>query len=148
MATRITGVMLMMLLLAVPMACGDDGTPLGERSFDVPLAWADDSNWGPMDATGLASINTVTGQVDIQVQGLPMLTDELYEGWLAGGGEDPISTAKFNTDDTGTGSSTILLGDISTRTYTRVVLTVEPEPDPTPKPDPRHSIGGPIPEAP
>jgi len=28
------------------------------------------------------------------------------------------------------------------------VLTMEPEPDPTPKPDPRHSIGGPIPEAP
>jgi hypothetical protein len=129
-------------------ACGgDDGTALGKRQITIPLSYSDDvgSNHGPKDATGTAIIDTVTGKVTITVSGLPKLDKDRYEGWLAGGGEDPISTAKFNTDDTGVGSSDITLGDISGRTYATVVLTVEPEPDPTPKPDPRHSIGGKIP---
>jgi hypothetical protein len=85
-----------------------------------------------------------TGQVDISVTGLPQLVDEVYEGWLAGGDEDPISTGRFTTDADGQGSSTIVLGDISDRTYERVVLTVEPDPDPSPAPDPRHSLVGTI----
>lgn len=135
-------------LLTGLAACGDDNPALGDRSIEVALSYDDGSNWGPTNATGLATIETASGIVAIDVQGLPALVDERYEGWLAGGGENAISTGKFNTDDTETGSSSITLGDISMRTYNRVVLTVEPDPDPSPEPDSRHSIGGPIPELP
>jgi hypothetical protein len=137
---------LLLLLLVFVGACGDDeGTALGKRQITVPLAYGEGSNHGPKDATGTATIDTVSGKVTITVSGLPKLDADRYEGWLSGGGEDPVTTAKFNTDDTGVGSSDITLGDISGRTYTTVVLTVEPEPDPSPAPDARHSIAGRIP---
>jgi hypothetical protein len=129
--------------------CGgdDDGTPLGDRTVNLDLSYYSRSDYGPQDATGTAVIVTKTGQVDVTVQDLDMLDGEMYEGWLAGGGETPISTGKFNTDASGAGSSTIALGDITTNTYAFFLLTVEPEPDPTPDPDPRHSIGADIPSA-
>ena len=131
------------VFMAFTSACASE---LGERVIEVELGHEGDStDIGPTTATGLAVIDTVSGQVDITVQGLPMLDGEEYEGWLAGGGESAVSTAKFNTDENGDGSSSIIFGDISTRTYERVVLTVEPIPDPSPDPDPRHSIGGDIP---
>jgi hypothetical protein len=125
-------------------ACGGEEA-LGERQVSVPLAYGTGSNWGPEDATGVAYLDTKTGTVEIEVAGLPPLENEVYEGWLAGGGETPISTGRFNTGADQTGNSTIELGDISSRSYERVVITVEPEPDPTPAPDPRHSIEGMIP---
>jgi len=133
--------------IATLLLVGCAGEPLGERFIEMDLAYEDSTNWGPEDATGTATIDTVTGEVVITVQGLPMLTEDDYEGWLAGGGEDAESTAKFNTDANGDGSSTIVLGNISERTWERVVLTVEPIPDPSPSPDSRHSIGGFIPPA-
>lgn len=121
------------------------GSELGEESYTVSLSCVDDCNHVPSQAgAGSAMVNGGSGQVDITVQGLPMLTGEVYEGWLAGGDETPISTGRFTTDDQGMGSSSILLGDISDRTYERVVLTVEPDPDPDPGPDPRHSLVGDI----
>ncbi|MBA3819884.1 MAG: anti-sigma factor [Deltaproteobacteria bacterium] len=121
------------------------GDPLGERSVDVPLVKENADDTAPSGATGMARIQTATGRVDITVIGLPPLTGEVYEGWLAGGDEDPTSTGRFQTLADGTGTSTISLGDLTARTFDRVVITVEPEPDPTPKPDPRHAIAGDIP---
>jgi len=123
------------------------GEPLGERTIEMTLGYEDSTNWGPMDATGTATIDTRTGQVDITVAGLPALTDDAYEGWLAGGGEDATSTGVFNTDANGAGGSTIVLGDLTEATFERVVITVEPVPDPSPSPDSRHTIGGDIPPA-
>jgi hypothetical protein len=136
------------LALSVSIAsagCSDEAEELGGKQVNVNLAYGEGSNYGPKDATGLAYIDTATGLVEIDVVGLPELQGEVYEGWLAGGDETPISTGRFNTNGQGTGSSSITLGDISKRTYQRVVLTVEPDPDPTPAPDPRHSIEGFIP---
>ena len=132
--------------LCLIVAAGCSGEPLESRTITVPLA-DEGAEFGPETATGQAVIDTDTGHVAITVMGLEALpaTDE-YEGWLAGGGEDPISTGKFNVDENGNGSSEITLGDITESTYERVVLTVEPVPDPSPKPDPRHSIGGNIPK--
>ena len=121
------------------------GSELGTETYAVSLSCGDDCNHAPSQSgAGSATVDGSTGRVDISVQGLPTLEGDVYEGWLAGGDEDPISTGRFNTDAQGAGSSSILLGDISDRTYERVVLTVEPEPDPDPGPDPRHSIGGDI----
>ena len=128
-------------------AADDQSPTLGTRLFTVPLAYLEgDSNYGPTDATGNAAIDTSTGSVQIAVLSLHTLDDDRYEGWLAGGGEEPVSTGRFNTDEAGVGSSAIKLGDLSQTRNTKVILTVEPEPDPSPAPDPRHSIGGLIPE--
>ncbi len=127
------------LAVAVLGGCTSD---LGDETLTVALAYGPSSNWGPTNASGTALVIPDTGQVDISVKDLPALTDERYEGWLAGGGETPISTGRFNTDMDGKGSSSLALGDIRDASYERVIITVEPEPDPTPKPDPRHSIEG------
>lgn len=132
-------------------ACG--GSELGARTITVPLVHEDGTNaydgnsdYDPNAAMGSATIDTVTGEVTVTVQGVPMLgATDIYEVWLAGGGEDPTSAGLFNTDTGGAGTSAATLGDISGRTFERVVLTAEPVPDPSPAPDPRHSIGGNIP---
>ena len=146
--TRSISLLLFLLALPLAAACGDDGggDALGTRQITIPLTYGPGGgNWGPQDATGTAEIDTATGLVEIVVTGLDPLTDDRYEGWLAGGGEPALSTGRFNTDASGAGSSTINVGDLSQRTYAFVVLTVEPEPDPSPDPDSRHSIGGDIP---
>lgn len=137
-------------VVLVVFACGEEGATgpvIGERTVNVVLSYQGSSNHGPMDASGTAVVNGTTGQVDITVMGLPTLTDDLYEGWLAGGGETPLTTGTFNTDENGDGSSTIVIENLAARSFTKVVLTVEPSPDPDPAPDARHSIEGPIPAA-
>lgn len=137
---------LVALSLVVSAGCGtDSGSTLGDRTIVVPLSYQGDSNWGPKDATGIATIQTNTGRVVFEVNGLPQLTEDRYEGWLAGGGETPIGTGKFDVDATGYGMSDVVLGDITQNTYSKAVLTVEPEPDPSLSPDDRHSIQGPFP---
>ncbi len=131
--------------MVTTLALAGCGGELGDEVYSVDLDCVDDCNHTPsQDGMGTATVDGATGQVDIVVTGLPELVDEVYEGWLAGGDEDPISTGRFTTNADGEGSSAIVLGDISDRTYERVVLTVEPEPDPSPAPDPRHSLVGDI----
>lgn len=131
-------------LFLLTAACSS-AEPLGERTITVELMHEESTNWGPEDATGTATIDTTTGEVTLQVAGLPVLDVDVYEGWLAGGDEEPLSTGRFNVGEDGTGTSTMVVGSLVDTTYARVVLTVEPEPDPSPGPDPRHSIGGNIP---
>jgi hypothetical protein len=133
-------ILLAIVFLAGVASCGDESLGTETRTLNMTCG-ADCNHAESKDGKGTAVVVGSTGRVDITVEGLPKLTGEVYEGWLAGGGETAVSTGRFNTDDTGAGSSTIVLGDISERTYARVVLTVEPEPDPSPAPDPRHSIG-------
>ena len=139
---RRLGGFLVLSFLAVT-ACGPE---LGERTITVPLTYSGDSNAGAMDATGTATVDTVTGKVDITVAKLPTEMGTALEGWLAGGGETAVSTGIFKSDMNGDGTSSITLGNISLNTYTKVVITVEPDPDMDPDPDSRHSIQGEIPE--
>ncbi len=135
----------LLLLLVAAAACDqtDAAAELGSRSISVDLRYLDgESNAGPTDATGTATIDTTTGRVEIVVMGLPDTDGDAYEGWLAGGGEAPISTGVFHTDESGAGASEITLGDLSARSYTKVVITIEPDPDPDPAPDARHSLAG------
>ena len=118
------------------------GSPVGEDTINLAIGEYEGLGGA---ATGTVIINPTSGQVDTTVADLPALTGEMYEGWLAGGGESPLSTGRFNTDENGVGSISVNVGDISTRSYTFFVLTIEPEPDPDPKPDPRHSIGADLP---
>ena len=136
---------LLLVTLTLPLALLGCGSELGTGTYNVPLTCGSDCNHAPSKSgSGTAIVDGATGKVVITVKDLPTLTGEVYEGWLAGGGESAISTGRFNTDAQGVGTSTITLGDISASAYEQVVLTVEPEPDVSPAPDPRHSIGGPL----
>lgn len=53
---------------------------IGKRTTTVQLAYQGGSNHGPDTATGTATVNGETGQVDITVSGLPKLTGALYQG--------------------------------------------------------------------
>ena len=139
MTTKIAVISLLTLFVG---ACGN---VLGTDTYTATLSCGGGCDHEPSaDGMGVAFVDPVTGQVEIEVSGLPRLDGEVYEGWLAGGYilGGPIATGRFNTDENGDGSSSIFLGDITERTWDTVVLTVEPEPDPSPDPDPRHSIGG------
>lgn len=142
---RMSRLSLLPILMITVAGCGSE---LGARTIDLDISYYEESDYGDTDATGTVQIDTATGRVDVSIIDLDMLDGEVYEGWLAGGGESPISTGRFNTDADGNGSSTIALGDITLRTYARFLLTVEPEPDSDPGPDSRHNIGAEIPELP
>jgi Anti-sigma-K factor rskA len=125
------------------VAC--DGEVLGERSITVFLGFSDHTNFGPETATGTAVIDTPTGRVELSVAGMPPLGGERYEGWLRGGGEDPLSLGTFDTSEQGAASMVVTLGDLREATFERVVITVEPDPDPDPdRPDVRETISGEI----
>ncbi len=127
------------------LALSGCGSPVGSEPINLDISYYSRSTHGDQDATGTVTINPVTGDVVTMVQDLPALDGEVYEGWLAGGGESPLSTGRFNTDENGAGGVSVSVGDISANTYQFFLLTIEPEPDPDPAPDPRHSIGADLP---
>jgi len=101
------------------------------------------SNWGPQDATGHAVVAVGDGEVSLDVQGLPRLSNEHYEVWL----ESRIarkfySAGKFNAKADGIGHLQVLLDTLPYQEYRMLLITVEPEPDPSPEPDARHSLAG------
>ncbi len=140
---------LLCLTLIAMLGCGDsDPGPVNDPTSDdtmITLNIAEYEGLGGA-ATGTVTINPRTGKIDTTVSNLPTLTDEKYEGWLAGGGETPTSTGRFNTDANGVGSVSVTLGDLQDKTFAFYVITIEPEPDPDKAPDPRHSIGAKITE--
>ena len=147
---RLMTLSFLVLVAVVSVACdsADSAATLGARTVTVPLSYLEgESNAGATDGTGEAVINTVTGRVEIVVEGLPDVPGDAYEGWLAGGGETPVSTGVFRTDASGAGASEIDLGDLSDRSFTKLVITIEPDPDPDPAPDARHSLAGFIPDS-
>lgn len=133
------------LLASAALGCSS-GEPLGDAQYEVKLSSkADDFDHPPSkDSTGKAYIDTTTGLVEIFVEDMPALPGQAYEGWLAGGDEDAVTTGVIELGASGFGSSEIVLGDISDLTYERVVITVEPDPDDDPGPDLPHSISGKI----
>lgn len=137
--------MLKKLALVLALGTVGCGTPIGVEPINLEISYYDRSDSGSRDGTGMVFIDPLTGQVDTTVMNLPMLTNDVYEGWLAGGGEAPTSTGRFNTDANGDGMVSVTLGDIQERTYSFFILTIEPEPDDDPDPDPRHSIGADLP---
>ena len=137
----------MRLAVALLLLAACDGEVLGERSITVFLGYSDHTNFGPETAAGTAVIDTPSGRVDLQVEGMPPLDGDRYEGWLRGGGEDPLSLGTFNTSAQGAATVVVTLGDLRESTFERVAVTVEPEPDPDPgTPDVRETIGGEIPK--
>jgi len=109
----------------------------------VELSYIDLSNSGPEDATGTAELIFAEGIVRIETHGLPMLTGELYQGWLVNSEVgDAISTGTFNADADGKVSYQGVLPPIADFGFDLFIITVEPDPDDAPQPTEHRSIGG------
>lgn len=117
------------------------------RSNGVPtlveLSYIDLSNSGPEDASGVAELIFAEGIVRIDATGLPMLTDERYQGWLVNSeAGDAISAGRFNASADGVVDYEGVLPPIADFGFDLFILTVEPEPDDAPQPTEQRSIGG------
>ena len=117
------------------------------RSNSVPtlvdLTYIDLSNSGPEDATGVVELIFAEGIVRIDAEGLPELTDELYQGWLVNSqAGDAISAGRFNASADGIVDYQGVLPPIADFGFDLFILTIEPEPDDAPQPTERRSIGG------
>lgn len=109
----------------------------------VNLSYIDLSNAGPTDATGVAELIFAEGLVRVDAEGLPQLTNELYQGWLVNSeAGDAISAGTFNADAEGVVSFEGVLPPIADFGFDLFILTIEGEPDDAPQPTERRSIGG------
>ena len=104
------------------------------------------SNWGPQDASGVAEVVLAEEEVQLEVDGLPRLSGEAYEVWLANtAGGDWLSVGRFNVDDTGKGDleeSITLPAGLPEYPYDLVVISVEAESDSNPAPSQKLSLAG------
>lgn len=105
------------------------------------------SNYGPTDASGVAEISIGEAWVDLTIDGLPQLTDEHYEAWLIGAGEQQmISVGTFNSGADGHVDYFVELSELPDIDYRFFVVTVETDSDDNPEPDPRRTIAGIFPD--
>lgn len=106
------------------------------------------SNYGPTNASGVALVSIGEAWVDLQAEGLPQLSGQLYEAWLVKAGTDEmLSLGKFNADADGRVTYYKELDQIPEAEYRYFVITVEPDPDANPAAEARRSIAGVFPSA-
>jgi Secretion system C-terminal sorting domain len=87
---------------------------------------------------------TIFGQqITLSINGLGNLgTNFRYEGWIIVNSM-PVTTGKFDVDDSGNLSQTTFPVDsMDLSAATKFVLTIEPNPDPDPAPSGTHILGG------
>lgn len=130
---------LLAALVLVPSAVRANGVPIR-----IPLTYVNGlSNWGPVDARGEAEVALAEAIVKLDARGLPVLTGETYQVWLAKSGTNKaISVGTFNAAPDGTAGFTGKLTGLDGYDYDLVLLTVEPLADPDPAPSAKRSIGG------
>lgn len=86
--------------------------------------------------------------VDIQAQGLPQLSGQLYEAWLARTEtSDMISLGKFNADASGQVAYHVEFEQLPEADYRYFFISVEPDPDPSLEADARRTLAGVFPNA-
>jgi hypothetical protein len=107
----------------------------------------DFSNYGPIEASGVAQISIGEAWINLEAQGMPLLTNEEYEVWIQEVDTNKVySLGRFNANADGTIRFALELDDLPVKEYRYLFVTVEPNPDPSPNPDPRVSIAGLFPE--
>lgn len=129
-----------MLSLAWPVAA--NGAPIKIFLNHLP----EFSNYGPKAATGVALVSIGEAWVDLEADGLPQLSGQLYEAWLVEAEtEKMVSLGKFNSDSAGHISYYAEFEQIPELDYRYFVISVETDPDPAPEADARRTIAGVLP---
>ncbi len=106
------------------------------------------STYGPTDAKGVALISIGEAWVDLSADGLPQLSDALYEAWVVNAQtEEMVSLGKFNADAQGHVAYYAELDELPIADYRYFIISVEPVPDPSPLADARWTIAGIFPDS-
>jgi hypothetical protein len=133
---------LTILFLAVPAAA--NGAPVKIFLNYLPNF----SNYGSTHASGTAMISFGEAWVDIQAEGLPQLTGQLYQAWLVKAEtNEMVNLGKFNADTNGRIAYHAEFEQLPKADYRYLFITVEPDPDPNPEADARRTIAGVFPNA-
>lgn len=133
---------LILLLAATPATA--NGAPIKIFLNYLP----EFSNYGSTGATGVALISIGEAWVDIQAEGLPQLSGQLYEAWLVTAEtNDMISLGKFNADASERVAYHVEFEQLPAADYRYLFISVETDPDPDPAADARRTIAGVFPNA-
>lgn len=106
------------------------------------------SNYGPLDANGVALVSIGEAWLELDANGLPQLTDEMYEAWLASADiEQMVSLGTFNAGADKKVTYTAEFESIPVLDYRFFIISVEPVPDPNPgEADSRRVLAGVFPD--
>ncbi|MGQ9552834.1 MAG: anti-sigma factor domain-containing protein [Anaerolineae bacterium] len=124
---------LFVLLFLWPLAASANGHSLTLYLSYVPNL----SNWGPVDARGEAKVNVGEGTIELHANGLPALSEQVYEVWLVTAGLDTwISMGRFNAAADGSVAYAAAVDNVPVQDYRYLVISIEPTTD-----DPREPSG-------
>lgn len=105
------------------------------------------SNYGPIEAAGVAQISIGEAWLNLEATGMPALTNEKYEAWIQEVDTNKVySLGKFNADQDGVIKYAKEFDELPVTEYRYLFITVEPDPDPSTDPDTRVTIAGLFPE--
>ena len=107
------------------------------------------SNYGPVNASGVAEISIGEAWIDLTADGMPKLKDALYQVWITNAEtQEYVSLGTFNADGNGHIAFEAELEDIPIADYRYMVITVEADPDAEPDvPTTRVTLAGVFPSA-
>ena len=124
--------------VAPALTCGNGVPQVVELTYLETI-----SNWGPKDATGTLEFSFSEGYLSLDVEGLPRLAGQAYEGWLVRSAtNEAVSTGQFNTSSEGSTQYEATLPTISDYTLDLFVITVEALEAPDHTPSQQRSIAG------
>jgi len=137
------GISFILLAVVAVLPASANGAPVHIFLNFLP----DFSNYGPDTASGDANVSIGEAWVDLNVDGLPPLTGETYEGWLVEVDTNRyVTVGKFNADANNHIGYYVELDQLPVTDYRYFVITVEQDPDPSPDPDPRITVAGLFPD--
>ena len=143
-ASALCLITLILIFSTVPMPMAANGAPIKVFLNFLP----ETSNYGPVNASGVALISIGESWMDLTANGLPQLVDEKYEAWLVAVDSDQMtSLGTFNADADSHIVYHIELGEqLPPLEYRYLVISVEPDPDPdTETADSRITLAGVLP---
>lgn len=101
------------------------------------------SNWGPQDAEGVLEFSFAEGFLSLEVDGMPRLIGQAYEGWLVRSStNEAISVGQFNATSAGRVRYEVQLPPITDYSLDLFMITVQSLSDPIDDPSQNRSIGG------
>ncbi len=133
-----------MLLLLIATAVAANGVPV-----TLYLTWLPGvTNWeNAQSASGSAIVSVSLGELKLEAESLPHLTNGQYEVWLVTEDmQQMASMGRFNSDMVGHARFESVREDLPSREYRFLLVSVEPDPDTSEASSGKWAIGGVFPD--
>lgn len=133
-----------MLLLLLATAVAANGVPV-----TLYLTWLPGvTNWeNAQAASGSAIVSVSLGELKLEAESLPHLSNGQYEAWLVTEDmQQMVSMGRFNSDMVGHARFENVREDLPSREYRFLLVSMEPEPDTDKASSGKWAIGGVFPD--